>query len=600
MRDSRVAHALLASARTGIVLVPSKRISERSSSVREAISALVADAVGAAIAAGELPLAEVPDPAPERPRDSDHGDWATTIALRSAKAAGMNPRAIAEIVTARMAGHPDVAGLEIAGPGFINIRLSAHALQRVLVEAREQGLDFGRVNIGQGRRAQVEFVSANPVGPMHIGHGRWAALGDSMARVLEHAGWSVEREFYVNDAGVQMDIFAKSVSARYLELCGESVTFEAEWYQGTYIAEIAREIFDAEGTVWCDTAARAREEYFKEKAYTQVLAHLKHVLHEMGTDFDVWFSERTLHEPGTDGLTAIERAIAALREAGYIFEHEGATWFRSTDFGDDKDRVLVKADGDYTYFAADIAYHKNKFDRGFDRVINIWGADHHGYVARMKAACDALGHAGQLDVVIGQLVNLFRNGEAVRMSKRTGEMVTFEELLEEVGTDAARYWFLRRSTDQPVDFDIELARTQSADNPVFYVQYAHARVCSILRRAAGEDQVAQHGSIAALAAEFVRGDADLSLLAEDAELSLMRKLSEFADVVEIAASDLTPHRLTRYAEDLAATFHQFYTVCRVMSDDPALTSARLYVVDATRSALETVLRLLGVSAPERM
>jgi arginyl-tRNA synthetase len=303
---------------------------------------------------------------------------------------------------------------------------------------------------------------------------------------------------------------------------------------------------------------------------------------------------------GADGKTAIVRAIEVLRDAGYVYDLEGATWFRSTDFDDDKDRVLVKADGDYTYFAADVAYHKNKFDRGFDRIINIWGADHHGYVARMKAACAALGHANKCDVVIGQLVNLFRNGEAVRMSKRTGEMVTFEELLEEVGPDAARYWFLRRSTDQPVDFDIELARTQSADNPVYYVQYAHARICSILRKAAGEDLAARHETIASLATEFVHADADLSLLTEDAELALMRRLTEFGEVVEGAARDLAPHRLTRYAEDLAATFHQFYTVCRVMTDDAQLASARLYAVDATRSVLETVLGLLGVSAPESM
>jgi arginyl-tRNA synthetase len=561
---------------------------------------LVTDALVAAIDAGELSLAKAPDPALERPRDPSHGDWATSVALRSAKSAGMNPRAVAEIVSARIAGHADVDAVEIAGPGFINIRLSAAALQRVLREARVSGLDFGKSDAGAGRRVQVEFVSANPVGPMHVGHGRWAALGDSMARVLVHAGWSVEREFYVNDAGVQMDIFAKSVAARYLELCGQTVTFEPEWYQGSYIAEIARGIFSAEGDAWVDRPAQERESHLKETAYVAVLEHLKHVLHGMGVDFDVWFSERTLHEPVAGGPTAIERGIQSLREAGYIYDLDGALWFRSTDFGDDKDRVLVKADGDYTYFAADIAYHKNKFDRGFDRVINIWGADHHGYVARMKAAAAALGHEGQLDVVIGQLVNLFRNGEAVRMSKRTGEMVTFEELLDEVGADAARYWFLRRNTDQPVDFDIELARTQSADNPVFYVQYAHARICSILRKAAGDELAAAHATAAALSAEFVAGDADLSLLTEPSELALMRKLSEFSEIVEGAATDLAPYRLTRYAEELAAAFHQFYTLCRVMTDDPALTTARLYAVDATRSVLETVLALLGVSAPERM
>jgi arginyl-tRNA synthetase len=435
---------------------------------------------------------------------------------------------------------------------------------------------------------------------MHVGHGRWAALGDSMARVLEHAGWAVEREFYINDAGVQMDIFAKSVAARYLELAGREVEFEENWYQGAYITEIAREIFDAEGSVWADRPAEERESHFKETAYAAVLEHLKAVLHGMGVDFDVWFSERTLHEPGPAGTTAIIDAIETLRAAGYIYELDGAVWFRSTDFGDDKDRVLVKADGDYTYFAADIAYHKNKYDRGFDRVINIWGADHHGYVARMEAAVAALGHAGQLDVVIGQLVNLFRAGEAVRMSKRTGEMVTFEDLLDEVGPDAARYFFLRRNTDQPLDFDIELAHQQSADNPVYYVQYAHARICSILRKAAGDDVVTRHATVAALAAEFVSGHADLSLLDDPAELALMRKLSEFGEVVEGAARDLAPYRLTRYAEDLAATFHQFYTQCHVLTDDAGLTRARLYAVDATRSALETVLALVGVSAPEHM
>ena len=433
--------------------------------MKDAISQLVTAALAESIEAGELPLSEVPDPALERPREAAHGDWATSVALRSAKAAGMNPRQVAEIISARIAGHADVDSVEIAGPGFINIRLSPAALQRVLRDARDSGLAFGRSGAGAGRRVQVEFVSANPVGPMHVGHGRWAALGDSMARVLEHAGWSVEREFYVNDAGVQMDIFAKSVAGRYLELCGRTVTFEPEWYQGSYIAEIAREIFSAEGDVWVDRPAQERESHFKETAYVAVLEHLRQVLHGMGVDFDVWFSERTLHEPIAGGPTAIERGIDRLREAGYIYELDGALWFRSTDFGDDKDRVLVKADGDYTYFAADIAYHKNKFDRGFDRVINIWGADHHGYVARMKAAAAALGHEGQLDVVIGQLVNLFRNGEAVRMSKRTGEMVTFEELLDEVGADAARYWFLRRNTDQPVDFDIELARTAVRRQP---------------------------------------------------------------------------------------------------------------------------------------
>jgi len=417
--------------------------------MRDTLRTLVADAIADAIDAGELRLDAAPEVELARPRDPSHGDWATNVALKSAKAAGTSPRAVADVIAARVAGHPDVAGVEVAGPGFINLRLSAAALRRQINVVREAGDDWGRVDLGNGRRVQVEFVSANPVGPLHVGHGRWAALGDSMAAILAHAGWSVEREFYVNDAGVQMDIFAKSVAARYLELCGREVVFAPEWYQGAYITEIAREILESDGQVWADRDASEREDHFREKAYVQVLAHLRSVLHGMGVDFDVWFSERTLHVAGADGLTEVQRGIGQLTAGGYIYWQDGAVWFRSTDFGDDKDRVLLKADGEYTYFAADIAYHKDKFERGFDRVINIWGADHHGYVARMKAAVAALGYPGQLDVVIGQLVTLLRNGEVVRMSKRTGEMVTFEELLDEVGADAARYFFLRRSTDQP-------------------------------------------------------------------------------------------------------------------------------------------------------
>jgi len=570
--------------------------------VIETLTTLVQDALHAARETGELTLEEIPVPFFERPRDVSHGDWATNVALQSAKAAGMPPRQVAEAIAKRMAGHPDIDAIEIAGPGFINIRLSAHALQRVLREVREQGSAYGSLTLGAGQRVQVEFVSANPVGPMHVGHGRWAALGDGIARVLAHAGYTVEREFYINDAGVQMDIFGKSVAARYLELCGQTIEFAENWYQGAYITEIAREILEAEGEVWANSPAEEREAHFTAKAEAQVLEHLKRVLHGMGVDFDVWFSERTLHAQGEDGgPSPIERGIETLRTAGYIYELDGALWFRTTDFGDDKDRVLKKADGDYTYFAADIAYHAHKFDRGFDRVIDLWGADHHGYVKRMLAAAAALGHPGKLEMVIGQLVNLFRNGEAVRMSKRTGEMVTFEELLDDVGPDAARYFFLRRSTDQPLDFDIELAKQQSSDNPVYYVQYAHARICAILRKAAGADTADTDVDIASSAATLLAGDVKLGLLDAEPELALMRKLAEFEEVVEVAAVKLAPNKLTNYAEELAASFHQFYTLCRVVDPEaPELSTARLYAVDASRIALATVLGLVGVSAPERM
>jgi len=567
--------------------------------MKDTLRTLVEDAIRDGIAAGTIALPSTPEVELERPRDPSHGDWATNVALKSAKAAGANPRALAQAIAEAIAGHPDVAVVEVAGPGFINLRLSDGALRRVVSQVRELGEAWGSVDQGHGRRVQVEFVSANPVGPMHVGHGRWAALGDSMAAILEHAGWQVEREFYVNDAGVQMDIFAKSVAARYLELGGRTVEFAPEWYQGAYITEIAREIRDAEGDVWDDAGASARESHFKEKAYAQVLAHLKAVLHGMGVDFDVWFSERTLHAKGADGLSEVDRGIETLRDRGYIYDLDGALWFRSTDFGDDKDRVLVKADGEFTYFAADIAYHKDKFERGFDRVINIWGADHHGYVARMKAAVAALGYPGQLDVVIGQLVTLLRNGEVVRMSKRTGEMVTFEELLDEVGADAARYFFLRRSTDQPLDFDIGLAKEQSSENPVYYVQYAHARICSILRKAAGLGSDADLDVSEAIS-RLIPVAVSLDALSEPAEFALIRKLAEFPEVVEAAAEQLAPHKLPHYAEDLAAAFHQFYTLCRVVTEDAALTAARLALVDATRLTLERVLALVGVSAPQRM
>ncbi len=600
--------------------------------MRRLIAQRARAAVEAAVADGVLSVDVVPEVEVERPRDPTHGDWSTNVAMKMAASAGLPPRELAGIIAERLGREAggDVAfdSVEIAGPGFINVRLATEVFRAEVTRIRREGPSYGRSDLGLDdtgtpRRVQVEFVSANPVGPMHVGHGRWAALGDSMARLLEHVGWEVEREFYVNDAGVQMDIFAKSVAARYLELCGHEVVFEQDWYQGAYIADIAQEILDDEGAGWADAVPAERETHFREKAYEQVLEHLRRVLHSMGVDFDVWFSERTLHSSGgTAGQSGIERAIARLRESGHVYEQDGAVWFGSTalpQFADDKDRVLRKGDGSYTYFAADVAYHWDKFENrptgagstGFDRVIDLWGADHHGYVARMKAAAAALGHDGKLELVIGQMVNLFRNGEAVRMSKRTGEMVTFEELLDEVGADAARYWFLRRSTDQPVDFDIGLAKKQSAENPVYYVQYAHARICSILRKAAGADTADERVDVAAVAESVpvsaaeawpLGGGADGAATEgeADAEAALMRKLAEFPDVIELSAEQLAPFKLARYSEDLAAVFHQFYTVCQVVVSDTAQREARLALVDATRIVLATALGLLGVSAPQRM
>jgi arginyl-tRNA synthetase len=565
--------------------------------MRSLIEGVVADAIAAAIRSGELALPVAPTLAEvaavvERPRDPSHGDWACTIALRLARELKRSPREIAEVIAAHIPQAQQaalIASVEVAGPGFINLRLADAALHQVIRDAREQGEHFGRIDTGQGRTVNIEFISANPTGPMHVGHGRWAALGNALCNVCEHAGWQVTREFYVNDAGRQMDVFGHSVALRYLELLGESITMPEDSYGGAYVRDIAQQILNEEGDVWRAADEAARDEHFRERGYELMLTHMQELCERIGVPFHVWFSERTLYEKGPQGgASPVEAMLAALEERGYLYEKDGATWFRTTDFGDDKDRVLIKADGSYTYFAPDIAYHLSKYERGSEYLINIWGADHHGYIPRMQAACEALGHGGTLEVVLGQLVNLYRDGEAVRMSKRTGEMITFEELVDEVGADATKYLMLSRSTDQPIDFDIEVAKKQDASNPVYYVQYAHARICSILHKA----DVA--------AASQVLAAADLALLTDPAELELARLFSQLAEVIEGAARDLAPFRLARYAEDLATGFHSFYTRCQVIGDDENLTRSRLYLADATRSVLSLVLNLLGVSAPERM
>lgn len=573
--------------------------------LREQVEEVVDAALSAAVADGSLPLEEVPAAALERPRDAANGDWASTVALRAAKAAHMKPRDVAEVVVSHLPKNDLIASTEIAGPGFVNIRLTNAALSSVIAEARREGMDFGRgeapANAG---RINLEYVSANPTGPMHVGHGRWAALGDSMARVLRHAGFDVSEEFYINDHGTQMDNFGRSVSVRYEQLCGRDVPMPENCYGGAYVIDIAREILDADGEKWLDVPEEERVVAFRERSYVEMLEHNKAVLSGFGTTFDTWFSERTLYVPDEDGKSAVDRALEAMDAKGYVFQKDGATWFKSTAFGDEKDRVLIKENGEFTYFLSDVAYHYNKIQRGFTHLIDIWGADHHGYVKRCQAMLAAWGYEGALEVVLGQLVNLFRDGSAVRMSKRTGEMVTFEELIEEVGVDATRYLMLSRSSDQPIDFDIEVAKKKDATNPVYYVQYAHARICSILRKAAceGDLAAAEAGDITfnELAERTVGADVDLSPLCEESELALMRKMGDFADMVAQAAADRAPFRLTHYAQDLAALFHQFYTNCHVLADDEATRRARLALCDASRIVLALTLSLLGVSAPEKM
>ena len=616
--------------------VASKSYDDRG--MRARIAGLVSCAIAQAQAAGELPEFEVSDFGIERTNDAQKGDWTSTVAMRSSKAAHRAPRDIAAAIIAHMPADEAVVSVEAAGPGFLNFSLAPEAICGVFGQVIREGADFGRCNDGQGKKVDVEFVSANPVGPMHVGHGRWAALGDSMCRTLEFCGWDVTREFYINDAGNQMNTFARSIEKRYRQIVelvegGKTVdealeTLEADRvaalddadgtldthpltddfagelggdaYGGSYIWDIARVFYDQDGTAPLDMPVEERLHDFRERGYQAMLANIKDVLAQCGCDFDVWFSERTLHTPDAQGKTAVTRAFDKLRAADKLYEAEGALWFRTTDYGDDKDRVLMKSDGSHTYFASDIAYHSNKFDRGFDRLIDIWGADHHGYIPRMQAAVEAMGHKGQLDVPLGQLVNLLRAGKPVRMSKRKGTMITFEELLEMVGRDATRFTLLSRSSDQEVDFDIDVVTRQSSDNPVFYVQYAHARICSILRKAAEQAGIADTSDLDATAHALIGDDPNLALLTDPAELALARHLAHFGETVAGCAKDLAPFRLTHYATGTAAAFHGFYTNCHVLTDDAELTRARLAACDAARRVLAQTLSLIGVSAPVSM
>ena len=564
--------------------------------IREQLEAIVDAAIAAAINDGTLALETAPAAALERPRDPENGDWASTVAMRSAKLAHANPRQIAQTVVDHLPENGVIKSAEIAGPGFINFRLADAALQGVVAAVREQREDYGRGTIAEGeRKVNLEYISANPTGPMHIGHGRWAALGDSMARVMRHAGYDVHEEFYVNDHGTQMDVFGNSIAVRYMQLLGHDVEMPEQCYGGAYVADIAQGIIDREGRAYENMSDADRMAAMREIGYREMLEDQRSLLERFGTTFDCWFSERNLYVEDADGKSAVDRALDVMRERGYLYEAEGATWFRSTEFGDDKDRVLIKANGELTYFTSDMAYHYDKVCRGFDHLINIWGADHHGYIKRCEAMMEAWGHPGMLEVVLGQLVNLLRDGEPVRMSKRTGEMVTFAELVDEVGVDATRYLMLSRSSDQMIDFDIEVAKKQDASNPVYYVQYAHARICSILRKAVGEDAPADE-----LAARVVPADADLSVLTHESELALMRKMDDFTEMIELAARDRAPYRLTHYAQELAGLFHQFYTNCHIIGEEHAVQDARLALADATRILLALTLGLLGVSAPERM
>ena len=611
----------------------------------ENIEELVQSALAHAQEAGELPAFDVADCGIERPADTSHGEWTSTVALRSAKLAHQAPRAIAEAICRHLELGGAVEKVEVAGPGFINFYLSPAAKNAVFGTVRAEGADFARSNVGGGQKVQVEFVSANPVGPMHVGHGRWVAIGDSLCRVMEHAGYDVEREYYINDHGSQMDVFGGSLSVRYLQLVSlmrergmslaeahaaleadrvafvddeegarpEEHPFQNAFmealggnaYGGGYIIDEAAHIVDVDGERWVNVADGERVAAFRENGYRRMLDDIRTTCEDAHCTFDVWFSERELYVPDDHGDTAVDRAFKKLDEMGYLYRKDDALWFRSTDLGDDKDRVLVKANGEYTYFASDVAYHWNKFQR-VDHVIDIWGADHHGYINRVRCVCDALGYPGRFEVLLGQLVNLLRSGKPVRMSKRRGTMVTFRELLDEVGADAARYTLISRSSNQMIDFDIDAVKEKSNANPVYYVQYAHARICSILRRAAGlSAEEADALGMDEVARRAIGDEVDFALLTDPTELALARKLSELEELIASCARDRAPFRLTHYAEELAGAYHAFYHDCQVLPSegrpvDAALSRARLAACDAVRIVLALVLDLVGVSAPEVM
>lgn len=561
----------------------------------------------------------------ERPKQASHGDFASNLALQLAKALKANPREIAQRLARELPPSPWVDKVEVAGAGFINFYLSTATRSRVVAEVLAQGADFGRCAVGGGRKLQIEFVSANPTGPLHVGHGRGAALGASLANLLSFAGWTVTREYYVNDAGRQMDILAVSTWLRYLALCdektGAALAFPPNAYQGDYVVDMARQIRAAHGERFVQPASAVLADvpplkdeppasnveerldaliaagkrllgegwdYIHQFALTEQLADGRADLEEFGVHFDVWFSERSLYDTGM-----VARAVERLAANGHIYVQDGAKWFRSAQFGDEKDRVVQRDNGLYTYFASDIAYHCNKLERGFEKIIDLWGADHHGYIPRVRGALEAMGcngrEGGPLDVLLVQFVALWRGKEKLAMSTRAGQYVTLRDLRREVGNDACRFFYMLRKAEQALDFDLELAKSQSNDNPVYYVQYAHARVCSVLNQWGG-------------AADELEGlgAADLGPLAGERELALCARLAAFPEVVEDAAANYAPQAIAFYLKDLAGDFHSYYNAERILVDDAAQRNARLALAAAVRQVLRNGLGILGVSTPESM
>jgi arginyl-tRNA synthetase len=551
--------------------------------IEDRLKDMLSEAMAAAAPALGL---EPPFPEPElqRPRQKGFGDFTTNVAMVAASTAGADPRRTAGAIVEALPPAPFIAKAEVAGPGFINLWTTDDWLHDVLRQIVLEGDRYGG-GVPTGRRIQVEFVSANPTGPLTIGHARNAAIGDALARLLTFAGHEVEREYYFNDAGGQMDRFGASVEARYLQLLDRDAEMPEDGYHGDYITDLAREILEAEGPGLADLPQDGRFVRLREEGARRAMEQIRATLERFGVTFESYFLEASLVGKGE-----IARAIERLREAGFVYEAEGATWFRSTAFGDDKDRVAIRSDGTHTYFGADIAYVLDKFSRSFDHLIYVWGADHHGDIARVKGVATALGFdPDRVEIVMYQFVSFLRGGQPVKMSKRAGTFVSLDELIDEVGTDAARFHLLLFSNDRPMNFDIAEVARQTLENPVYYVQYGHARIASILRKASEEG--IELGPIE---------EANLSLLASEPEQDLLRALADVPRLIATAAEQRAPHRLTHAAQDVAATFHRFYTACRVVSDDAALTQARLGLSSATKRVLANLLELVGVSAPESM
>lgn len=552
--------------------------------IKTDLEQLVAAAVRRAQDAGLLPPVQLPETLIERPQKPEHGDYASSVPLKLARSAQKRPLEIAKIIAEQIAPHPAVGKVEIAPPGFVNFTLDPAWLQQQVQEIRREGEDFGTIDDGRGRSIQLEFVSANPTGPAHAGNGRGAVIGSTLANVLRRCGWNVQTEYYVNDAGAQTKTFARTLYARYQQQFGRDVAVPADGYPGEYVVRLAAEIAGEQGDRYLAMPEDEATAALGEVGIVKMVELLKRDLAGIGVVYDRWYSERSIFESGL-----FDEAMTRLRENGYVEEREGAVWFSSTALGDDKDNVIIRSTGTPTYFASDIAYHYDKIaKRGFDRVVDVWGADHQGHVPRMKSVLTALGlDANRLDVILYQLVMLKRAGKEEKLSKRAGNVVELREVAEEVGRDATRYFFLMRSADSAMEFDVELAKSKSMDNPIYYVQYAHARACAVLRTAAEAD--------------LSPDTAEVAGLGEVAELDLVRRMLQFPELLELMAARLEPHHLAYFALDLAKSFTDFYEKCRVIDrEDLPRSAARLQLVDAARIVLANTLALIGASAPERM